>query len=57
MLLLQEASYSLSHVEPINHEENWRLIDTADYFSLTSGRLQTYKVVYHSHLCPNLQDT
>lgn len=25
MLLLQEASYSLSHVEPINHEENWRL--------------------------------
>lgn len=33
------------------------LIDTADYFSLTFGRLQTYKVVYHSHLCPNLQDT
>lgn len=33
------------------------LIDTADYFSLTFGRLQTYKVVYHSHLCPNLLDT
>lgn len=33
------------------------LIDTAEYFSPTFVRLQTYKVVYHSHLCPNLQDT